>query len=114
MVDRIRFDSSGVRVSRPGYDVNTAGPAGLGMFPGMGVMAQVLTGTVTLGAGGAQDFPLSNPSGKLPYITLNAGSEFPDRETFCAEVKPPYNYVRIRNISGPTRTIKFAALIDNS
>lgn len=114
MTDRIRFAADGVTVSRPGFDVNTAGPLGLSMYPGMGVMAQVLDGTVTLGAGGAQDFPITNPTGRLPYVILNAGSEFPDRETFCAEVVPPYNYVRIRNIAGPTRTIKFAALIDNS
>ena len=115
MPKRIKYAPDGVYVSRPGYDVETASLDKMSMYPGMGVMAQVLDGSVTLGAGGSQDFTITNPAGKMPYVILNStGGEHPDRDTFCAEVNPPYNYVRIRNISGPTRTIRFAALIDNT
>lgn len=116
MPKRIKYSPEGVYVSRPGYDVETASLDKMSMFPGMGVMAQVLDGSVTLGEGGSQDFTITNPAGKLPYVILNStGGEHPDRDTFCAEVNPPYNYVRIRNAVGqPTRTIRFAALIDNT
>src|SRR5690606_32672469 len=116
MRKRIKYSPEGVYVSRPGYDVDTASLDKMSMYPGMGVMAQVLDGTVTLGAGGSQDFSITNPAGKLPYVILNStAGEHPDRDTFCAEVNPPYNYVRIRNEAGqPTRTIRFAALIDNT
>lgn len=115
MPARIKFSPSGVYVSQPGYDVDTANQRYLGMYPNMGVMAQVLDGSVTLAAGGSQDFAISNPNGKMPYVFLAATSgEHPHRDTFCAETSTPYNYVRIRNISGPTRTIRFAALIDNT
>lgn len=115
MTTRIRFSTAGVYVSQPGYDVDTASQQYLGMFPNMGVMAQVLDGSVTLGAGGVQDYAISNPSQKLPYVFLTAADgAHPHRDTFCAETSPPYNYVRIRNIAGPTRTIRFAALIDNT
>lgn len=115
MVKRIKFAPEGVYVSKPGYDVETASLQNLSMYPGMGVMAQVLDGSVTLVSGGSQDFAITNPAGKIPYVVLNSTSgEHPERATFCAETSPPYNYVRIRNISGPTRTIRFAALIDNT
>lgn len=113
-MDRIIFSSDGVRVSRPGFDVNVAAPENLGMYPDMGVMAQVLTNTVTLASGASQSFGFSNPSGVLPYVILNeVGGELPDRSTFCAELSSPYTSVNIRNISGPTRTIRFAVLINN-
>ncbi|WP_247996679.1 hypothetical protein [Brucella tritici] len=115
MPTRIKFSTSGVYVSQPGYDVDTANQRYLGMFPNMGVMAQVLDGSVTLSAGGSQDYSITNPTGKMPYVFLTSSTgEHPDRTTFCAETSIPYNYVRIRNISGPTRTIRFAALIDNT
>lgn len=116
MTERIIFSRDGVRVSRPGFDASVASPDNLGMYPGMGVMAQVLENTVTLGGGGAQDFAFPNPTGKLPYVILNATSgECPDRSTFCAEITAPYTSVRIRNEGGqPTRTIRFAVLIDNN
>lgn len=113
-MDRIIFSSDGVKASRPGFDVNVAAPENLGMYPNMGVMAQVLTNTVTLGAGADQSFSFPNAAGTLPYVILNASSgEVPDRSTFCAELSSPYNSVTIRNIAGPTRTIRFSVLINN-
>lgn len=116
MTKRIKFSPEGVYVSKPGHDVETASLENMCMYPGMGVMAQVLEGTVTLAAEGRQDFPFNNPSAKLPYVILNSTSgEHPDRNTFCAQVDPPYNYVRIRNEKfQPTRTIRFVVLIDNT
>lgn len=113
-MDRIKLSKDGIYVSRPGYDVNTAAEQNLGMYPNMSTMYPALRSQVTLGSGGAQDFPVSNPSGKLPYVLLMSTSgEAPARNAYCAEVNPPYNYVRIRNISGPTRTIRFTVLVSN-
>lgn len=115
MPPRILISPDGMKVSKPGFDVNTASDENLAMFPNMGVMVQSYRNTVTLPAGGAQDFGFNNPSGKLPYIVLaSAGGDQPDRETYCAEISPPYNVVRIRNINGPTRSIRFVVLISNS
>ncbi|QNQ40578.1 hypothetical protein [Brucella intermedia] len=116
MTKRIKYSPEGVYVSRPGYDVETASLDKMSMYPGMGVMAQVLEGAVTLAGETRQDFPFTNPAQKLPYVILNSTSgEHPDRGTFCAEVNPPYNYVRIRNEKDqPTRTIRFVVLIDNT
>lgn len=114
-MDRIKISSDGVYVSRPGFDVNTASEFNLGMYPNMRPMYPALSNTVTIGAGAYQDFFVSNPIGKIPYVLLMATSgEAPSRNTYCAEVSPPYNSVRIRNISGPTRTIRFSVMVDNN
>lgn len=114
MVDRVKITSEGVYVSRPGYDVNTAAIENLSMYPNMGVMAQVLTDTVTLASGQSQDFPINNPQQIIPYVILNTtDGQHPERSTFCAETSPPYTTVRIRNISGPTRNIRFTVFVSN-
>lgn len=114
MVDRIKFSKDGVYVSKPGVDVNTASNEYLSMFPTMRCMFPTYRGTVTLSSGGSSDFSFTNASAKLPYVLLSAtNGDVPSRNTYCAEVNPPYNYVRIRNISGVTRTINFSVLVDN-
>ncbi|WP_083808035.1 hypothetical protein [Brucella sp. BO2] len=115
MAKRIKFSPDGVYVSRPGFDVDTASIDNLCMYPGMKTMYPSYTNIVTLNSGQSADFSIPNPSQRIPFVILMATSgEQPARDTYCAEIWPPYNTVRIHNISGPTRTIRFAALIDNT
>lgn len=118
MTRRAVFSIDGVRVSRAGYDAMTASVDNLGMYPGMSTMTMAVQGTVTLAGGSRQTYTFSNPTGRMPYVILSStAGDPPDRQTFCAETFPPFNTVYIRNdvqTGAPTRTIRFAVLIDNS
>lgn len=118
MSRRAVFSIDGVRVSRAGYDAMTASVDNLGMYPGMSTMTMAVQGTVTLAGGTRQRYTFSNPTGRLPYVILSStAGDPPDRDTFCAMSEPPFNWVDIRNdvqTGAPTRTIRFAVLIDNS
>lgn len=117
MTDRIKFDASGARISKPGVDVNVATESQLLLYPGMSSMALAAQGTVTIAGGQRTTVNFDNPNQRLPYVILGAtDGTAPDRSTFCAETSPPYNYVYIRNdvqSGAPTREITYAVLVDN-
>ena len=117
MTDRILLSPDGVKVSRSGVDVKTALIDDLIMYPGMSSMTQIAGGTVTLAGGSQTTISFSNPHARIPYVILGeANGVPPDRQTYCAETSPPYNFVIIRNnvqSGAPTRTITYGVLIDN-
>lgn len=117
MSRRAVFSTDGVRVSRAGYDALTASADNLGMYPGMSTMTVAVQDTVTIAGGSRQTYTFSNPTGRMPYVILSStAGDPPDRDTFCAETFPPFTTVYIRNdvqAGAPTRTIRFAVLIDN-
>lgn len=117
MIDRIKFDASGAKISKPGVDVNSANDSQLLLYPGMSSMALAAEGTVTVSGGSRITVNFSNPNQRLPFVILGSSDGSPpDRSTFCAETSPPYNYVYIRNdVQGgaPTRQITYAVLVDN-
>lgn len=118
MTDRIRFDANGVKISKPGVDVNTANAAQMLLYPGMSSMTLAAEGTAVIAGGSRITVNFTNPTARMPYIILgDSGGGPPDRSTFCAETAPPYNFAYIRNdvqSGAPTRTITYAILIDNS
>lgn len=118
MTVRIQFSTDGARVSRPGYDATVASADNMGMYPGMSTMTQAVAGTVTLAGGTRQRYTFTNTAERMPYVILSStAGDPPDRETFCAETEPPYNWVDIRNdvqSGAPARTIRFSVLIDNA
>lgn len=117
MTDRIRFDANGARISKPGIDVNVATESQLILYPGMSSMSLAAQGTVTIPGGQRITVNFNNPNQRLPYVILGAtDGTAPDRETFCAETSPPFNYMYIRNdvqSGAPAREITYAVLVDN-
>lgn len=118
MTDRILFNKDGLKVSKPGFDVNTASEENLLMYPGMSVMTVAAEGTVTIPGGQRITVNFSNPNSRMPYIHVSdGGGGVAHRTTFCAETQPPYNFAYIRNdVQGgaPTRTITYCIMVDNS
>lgn len=112
MVDRILFDTSGIKVSKPGYDVNSAPTEGLAMFPGMEPVRPLGSGVASFGGSGSQDFAVSNPTGAIPYVVMRGtDNRIPGRSTYGAEMWAPYTTVRIRNFDGVPRTITWFVLL---
>lgn len=116
MTDRILFSANGLYVSRPGIDVKTATQAQLSLSPNMNTMFPVISGVVTLGSGARSTIPISNPTGKIPYVIVaDTNGQVAARNAFFAESFSPYNAVDIVNVSGsPTRNIRYVIMISNT
>ncbi|MBA8822330.1 hypothetical protein BRY73_02775 [Ochrobactrum sp. P6BS-III] len=112
MPQRIKITTSGIYVSKPGFDVDTASQENLSMYPGMEPMRPLGNGTATFTGSGSQDFAISNPTGAIPYVVMRSSeSTYPGRITFGAEMWEPYTTVRIRNFDGVARTITWYVLL---
>lgn len=112
MANRILYNTSGIKVSKPGYDVNTATEENLAMFPGMEPVRPLTSGTASFAGSGSQDFAVSNPTGAVPYVVMRStDNRIPGRSTYGAEMWAPYTTVRIRNFDGASRTITWFVLL---
>lgn len=112
MTDRILMNSSGMKISRPGFDVNTALEANLVIHPNMNPMRPIYQGSVTFTGVGSSDVSISNPSSTIPFCILKGSdNKIAGRSTFCIEMFSPFNIARVRNIDGIPRTVNFSVLI---
>lgn len=117
MKDRIVISPSGIRVSKPGYDANTASDENMALYSGMDAMRPTLSGSAVFTGGGSQDFTLPVPLNDLPFVVLRGSDDrSANRRSYCAELwleNGAYRRVRIRNIDGRGRTVTFFVLRSN-
>lgn len=113
MVDRIIFNKDGIKVSKPGVDVNTAANVNLCMHPNMTPMIPIYNGAATFTGNGTQSFSFTNNRGDIPVTIIlraNDGRMPNTSSTFYATTQSPFNTLRIHNIDGRARTIEFRVL----
>lgn len=112
MVDRIIFSSNGVRVSKPGFNANTAADVNMAMYSDMNPCIPLYSNSVTFAGNGTQIFSFSTPDASLPPTVLLRSPQGtqPSKRTFFARVKNPYNKVTIHNVDGKARTVDFKVL----
>ncbi|MHC3941937.1 hypothetical protein ACI0FR_03273 [Paenochrobactrum sp. BZR 201-1] len=112
MVDRIIFDASGVRVSKPGFDANTASPQNMAMFSGMTPCIPITSNSVSFTGNGTKTFTFTSPNQNIVPTVLVRSPQgiLPSFRTYYAEMNAPFNSVTIRNVDGKARTVEFKVL----
>lgn len=75
-------------------------------------MAAAESGAVTIGAGGNTIFTLSESYGDPPLVLLNDGTGAVMGYAYNAIFYRNTNQLRIYNLTGSTRTIRWAVLAD--
>ena len=115
MPQRILISRDEIRVSKPGFDVNTQNPEELILFNDMNVMAVYLSGSCYLeGEDSRFYFDFLKPIQNMPYVILTSNDGVgAGRSTYFCEMQQNegvYKEGKIRNLDGKGRTIWFCVL----
>lgn len=111
-MDRIIFNTDGVRISKNGHDANSAPPVHMAMFANMTPCVPLISESATFTGNGVQTFSFNSPDPSIsPTVILRSTQGvMPSDRTYYATLYPPYNAVTIRNVDGKARTVDFKVL----
>jgi hypothetical protein len=113
MVQRIIFNTQGVRVSRKDHDAQTASDENLLLFSGMSPLIPVYSGEAVFTGNGTRTFSFSNtrPDDVITILLRGSDGRMPHPvSTFYATTRRPFTSLTIHNVDGRARTITFKAL----